>query len=356
MINPALPGLVSAFQQPDYNARDKFNGKPNNLLGLESSRPGETKNAKSKPGFAGLSHGALNDIKNMSANTVNARKAAALQRIEMLKQRIEGLQRLAGAIKVSPQEIARLARELKSAVAQYRNAGEGGGAPAAQPAMAGAPASQVDTGEAGAEAAVADTVEASVAAGVDAGMADTGQSAVAANVAAVDESVQQVEEVPVDDANASVGADPAVAAQPGHAANPDEQQQADKTSHSLSGLAQKLSAYQKNDPDADFRAKVKLLMEKIKALMQQAKAQDKAEQEEIKKAKKDLEDVEKAISESQKIAATGDMTALKEVVAELAGGAAEGESVASMSAGSALYDASGANSSLAVSFNISVSA
>ncbi|WAW10381.1 hypothetical protein NB640_01565 [Oxalobacter vibrioformis] len=360
MMTDVRSGLASLLQQGG-NARDKFNSKPKNLR--ESGAPAfdKTKDSAGKQGVIGSSKAAVGNINNMKSMATNARKMAASMRIEMLKQRIEGLQRMAGTVKISPREIARLARELKDAIAQYRSAGGEGQRASAAPAAAGAPAQQTDTGEAEAGSAIdiADNpVEASVTASVDASMADAAAVAAATtSMVAADETVQQVEETPVD-GNASASADPSVAAQPGQAANPDEQQQADKTSPSPSPLAKKLSAYQKNDPDADFMAKAKQLADKIRALMRQVKAQDKADKEEIRKAKRDLDEVEKAIAESQKTSGAGNMTALKGVVAEVADDlqlVVESVNMASMSSDSALYDASGANSSFDTGSHISLS-
>lgn len=101
---------------------------------------------------------AVATLKQMNTNASDQKKAAAKQRVNQLKAR---LQMLKMSSPVDPKVLAQLARELKSAVSSYAGAGGSAGdlgvtaTPAASTPSADAGAAQV---EAGADAAAAQAV------------------------------------------------------------------------------------------------------------------------------------------------------------------------------------------------------
>ena len=240
---------------------------------------------------AGLLKSAAQDIR---ANSAQAKKNAAKMRMDMLKQQIEAMMKLAVTGKIDPATIARLAKELKSLVAEYGSAGGGASAAGAistpQAVVEGGAESTTEaTGELSAEAAAAgaspsvETVTSqpaeAAAAAAEAGAAATEASAAAATATAASATATEASKT---------------AATEGKTQEAQESEGKQRSASSPSASSKSSG----DSGDAAFLAQAKELAQKIKMLLAISK-QNEASERKLKEAQQAVEEIDPAISKAE---------------------------------------------------------
>ena len=285
--NEALSFLVDAASRAD--SKEKADPTDTLLAGLEESDPDRASDLRNE---LENSKQILQQVKSAKQEFTAQRKMAAKKKVEQIKAKIMALRMMAanGDPKSAARQAARLARELKAAVREYRNAGG---------SASGSDTYNVSSSSSTASAATATAATASA----EANTASTEMSqsvAAAASTAAVatEASMEAVAvENAVSDATAAESSANELAATDADDADADDVRAAIDEQ-----IAQDNEKARADEEDKAFVREVRRLMDELKDILKKAKQKmqydgDQSSNRDVMQAEKELRDIEQSLGD-----------------------------------------------------------